>query len=126
MNRRAAAIGIVLALAAVSPAQQDKPEQSGAVIRTETRVVLVDAVVTDKKGTYVRDLGMKDFKVWEDNKEQQIKSFSFEADPDSPTAYAAALPGAVFRQLHHRAGRSDARTRCGHASLSMPMPRPTT
>jgi VWFA-related protein len=86
MNRQAWAIGILFALAAVSPAQQDKPEQSGAVIRTETRVVLVDAVVTDKKGNYVRDLGMKDFKVWEDNKEQQVKSFSFEADPNSPTA----------------------------------------
>jgi VWFA-related protein len=41
-------------------------------------------VVTDKKGNCVRDLKQKDFKVWEDNKEQTIKSFSFEADPASP------------------------------------------
>jgi VWFA-related protein len=47
-------------------------------------VVLVDAVVTDKKGAYVRDLKQKDFKVYEDGKEQQIKSFAFEADPNSP------------------------------------------
>src|SRR5271168_2047005 len=67
-------------------AQQTKPEAGdpNSVIRVETNVVLVDAVVTDKKGNYVRDLKQKDFKVWEDNKEQTIKSFSFEADPASP------------------------------------------
>jgi VWFA-related protein len=54
------------------------------VLRAETNVVLVDAVVTDKKGNYVRGLKQKDFKIWEDNKEQTIKSFSFEADPASP------------------------------------------
>jgi VWFA-related protein len=61
-----------------------KPEDSGTVIRTETRIVLVDAVVTDKKGAYVTDLKQKDFKVYEDGKEQQIRSFAFEADPNSP------------------------------------------
>lgn len=65
-------------------AQEPKPEENGTVIKTETRVVLVDAVVTDKKGGYVRDLKQKDFKVYEDGKEQQVKSFAFEADPNSP------------------------------------------
>lgn len=60
--------------------------ESGPVIKTETRLVLVDAVVTDKKGGYIRDLTAKDFKVSEDRKEQTIKSFAFEADPNSPTA----------------------------------------
>ena len=55
------------------------------VIRTETRLVLVDTVVTDKKGNYVRDLAQKDFKVWEDGKEQAITSFSFEESTGSPT-----------------------------------------
>ena len=54
------------------------------VIRTETRVVLVDTVVTDKKGNYVHDLKQKDFRVWEDNKEQTVTSFTFEADAASP------------------------------------------
>jgi VWFA-related protein len=44
--------------------------------------VLVDAVVTDKKG-YIRDLKAKDFHVLEDNKEQTVNSFSYEADPAS-------------------------------------------
>src|ERR1700689_1722798 len=49
-----------------------------AVFQAETRLVLVDTVVTDKKGDYVRDLAQKDFKVWEDGKEQALTSFSFE------------------------------------------------
>src|SRR5271169_217757 len=54
-----------------------------AVIRAETRLVLVDTVVTDKKGEYVRDLAQKDFKVWEDGKEQALTSFSFEESTGS-------------------------------------------
>src|SRR5580698_7085780 len=53
-------------------------------IRVETREVSVDTVVTDKQGNYVRDLAMKDFKVWEDNKEQTVTSFYFEDDAASP------------------------------------------
>src|SRR5271170_7879937 len=54
------------------------------VLRTETRLVLVDTVVTDKKGNYIRDLSQKEFKVWEDGKEQTITSFSFEQSSGSP------------------------------------------
>jgi VWFA-related protein len=77
---------LYLALAMVE-AQQEKAQGPGgsAVIRTETRLVLVDTVVTDKKGNYVRDLESKDFRVWEDNKEQPIKSFSFEAGANAPS-----------------------------------------
>src|ERR1022692_662820 len=67
-------------------AQKDQaPADSGVVLRTGTKLVLVDAVVTGKKGEYVRDLKAKDFKVSEDGKEQTVKSFSFEADPASPS-----------------------------------------
>jgi len=51
------------------------------VIKTESRIVLVDTVVTDKKGNYIRDLTQENFKVFEDNKEQTITSFSFASDP---------------------------------------------
>jgi len=57
-----------------------------SVIRTEARLVLVDTVVTDKKGNYIRDLTQKDFKVWEDGKEQQLTSFSFEERASSTNA----------------------------------------
>jgi VWFA-related protein len=64
---------------------QDKaPVNTGTVIKTETRLVVVDAVVTDKKDNYVKDLKQKDFKVFEDGKDQPIKTFSYEADPMSP------------------------------------------
>jgi VWFA-related protein len=76
---------VMLSLAGGVVCAQDAAPTDPSVIRTETRLVLVDAVVTDKKGAYVHDLTAKDFKVWEDNKEQSIKNFSSEADPASPT-----------------------------------------
>ena len=54
---------------------------TGTVIRTESRIVLVDAVVMDKKGKYVPDLTQQDFKVYEDNKEQSISSFRLAQTP---------------------------------------------
>src|ERR1700722_14913646 len=64
--------------------QEKGPVNTGTVIKTETRLVVVDAVVTDKKDNYVKDLKQKDFKVFEDGKDQPIKTFSYEADPMSP------------------------------------------
>lgn len=54
------------------------------LIRTETRVVLVDAVAVDKKNQFVRDLAQKDFRLWEDGKEQKITGFSLESSGVSP------------------------------------------
>jgi VWFA-related protein len=73
----------------VAHAQQSTPAGGPAVFRAETRLVLVDTVVTDRKGNYVRDLAQNDFKVWEDGKEQPVTSFSFE---DSTSAPAKAGP----------------------------------
>ncbi len=69
--------------AAAAPGQETpaQPAPSTPVIRTEKRLVLVDTVVTDKKGNYIRDLAPKEFRVWEDNKEQEISAVSYEADP---------------------------------------------
>src|SRR5213592_4018826 len=46
---------------AASPEQQ----QPAVVIKRESKLVLVDSVVTDKKGNYIRDLTQNDFKVFE-------------------------------------------------------------
>jgi len=54
--------------------------QPAVVIKKESKLVLVDSVVTDKKGNYIRDLTQNDFKVFEDNKEKQVSSFSAGAD----------------------------------------------
>src|SRR6266851_8941104 len=73
-------------LAAQTPPQEQAvpapadAQTSPVVIRKESRLVLVDAVVTDKKGNYIRDLTGKDFKIYEDNKEQPVASFSSGSD----------------------------------------------
>ena len=97
-SRRTLCIAILLVLAASAAwklslsapsvlAQQAQtvslPDTSTPLIKAETRLVLVDTVVTDKKGNYITDLDTKNFKVWEDDKEQTIKSFSFEASSGS-------------------------------------------
>jgi VWFA-related protein len=86
MGTIAMAICQLAGFAPLAQAQQPAAEASAGdtTIRKQTRLVLVDTVVTDKKGGYIRDLTLKDFKVWEDNKEQSIKSFSFEQDNGSP------------------------------------------
>lgn len=66
---------------AIAPQAPPPPD---TVIRAEKKLVLVDAVVTDKQGSYIHDLTIDDFRVWEDKKEQKIETFSFEADPKSP------------------------------------------
>lgn len=51
--------------------------KSAAVLRTTTRLVVVDVVATDSKGHPVGDLGIDDFAVLEDNQPQKIRGFSF-------------------------------------------------
>ncbi len=78
-----AAILIVMAIAYAATAQQAAPQntpEATPVITKEAGLVLVDTVVTDKKGNTIRDLKASDFRVWEDNKEQPVKNFSFEND----------------------------------------------
>jgi VWFA-related protein len=91
--RLAAGLGIALLCGIAAPLWAQEPpappppppaspagQQSTAVIKRETKLVLVDAVVTDKKGNYIHDLTQNDFKVFEDNKEQAISTFSFGAE----------------------------------------------
>ena len=58
--------------------------QPTPVIQTEVRTVLVDAIVTGKRGEYVRDLTAKDFRIWQDGKEQVVTSISLEAKSTEP------------------------------------------
>lgn len=83
MNIHRLHIFVLLALLSRATIAQQAPASSSSnapTIKVETREVLVDTVVTDKKGNYMRGLTAKDFKVWEDNKEQAISSFSYEED----------------------------------------------
>jgi VWFA-related protein len=73
------------------PPSSSGDQVTGPVIRKETKLVLVDAVVTDKKGNYIHDLTQNDFKVFEDNKEQAVSAFSTGAEattqPNGPRHY---------------------------------------
>ncbi len=87
-SHKALAASILFAFAGTCSAlgQQFEPQNvatSTPTITKETSLVLVDTVVTDKKGAYIKDLKQSDFRVWEDNKEQPIKNFSFESDAPS-------------------------------------------
>src|SRR5277367_2961006 len=70
--------------AAPATATQQALTPPGGSIKAETREVRVDVVVTDKKGNYVPDLTTNDFRLYEDDKQQPINSFSFGADPKGP------------------------------------------
>src|SRR5262249_51560630 len=59
------------------PAQSPSPSSSVATLHVNSTEVLVDAVVTDKKGNIPRDLTAQNFKILEDGREQKITSFSF-------------------------------------------------
>jgi len=96
------AIVPVLLLWTAAFAQQAPPDLS---IRTTTRVVLVDAIVTDAGSHPVRGLAASDFTILEDGKPQKISFFSFE----SPAQHQAAPPQLrpdVFtnRPEYHNAG----------------------
>ncbi len=86
--------------------QQTPPTQSQAVVeddeddvvRITSKLVQVDAVVTDKDGKQVTDLRPEDFEVTENGKPQEITNFSYVkiegARPASPGASPGAAPAA--------------------------------
>ncbi len=67
------------------------------VLRTTTRLVVVDVVALDEHNVPVTDLQAKDFTVLEENKPQQVRVFSFQ-HPTSEVATASRpkLPANVF------------------------------
>jgi VWFA-related protein len=79
MKFRSAAVKFLLPfLAFVSVAQETPaPDQESPVttLHANTRLVVLDVIVTDKQGAPVRNLSQADFTVLEDGKEQPIASF---------------------------------------------------
>src|SRR3974377_355231 len=61
--------------------------RSSEKIRTQTRLIAIDVVVTDSHGAPVRDLKKEDFQIFEEhNREQQIAQFRFVDRPASTGA----------------------------------------
>lgn len=81
------AIGLTVVLWAPTPVPAASDEQepqsdkssSGFTFRVPVNVVLVNVTVTDKAGRPVKDLTVKDFKLFEDGKRQRIQSFEVES-----------------------------------------------
>lgn len=61
------------ALASLALAQSPKPSPP---VRVQVNEVIVPVTVTDEKGRFVSNLEAKDFKVYDQNKEQRIEYFS--------------------------------------------------
>ena len=62
-----------------TPQQKPEPSEPPVVIRTNTRLVIVDVVAKNSKGEPVTDLKNEDFTVLEDGKPQQVKVFNFQS-----------------------------------------------
>jgi len=70
--------GLTFALGPAGWAQEQKPEVPSPAIRVSVRLVIADAVVTDKDGKVVTGLGTQDFTLLEDGKPQKVTTVSFE------------------------------------------------
>src|SRR5260370_1222964 len=70
--------GLTFALGPAGWAQEQKPEVPLPAIRVSVRLVIADAVVTDKDGKVVTGLGTQDFTLLEDGKPQKVTTVSFE------------------------------------------------
>jgi VWFA-related protein len=65
-----------------APAQEQRPpEKAQTPIRSITTAVVVPVTVKDRNGNLVADLRKDEFRVFEDNIEQEIRSLSVEAMP---------------------------------------------
>jgi VWFA-related protein len=98
----AVAVGLVLSVVlSFSPAassmmlraQEPAASAPTITIRTNTRLVVVDAVVTDKKGQPVTGLKAEDFVLEENGKKQRIAFFT---PPGTPQTGAQPLPPGVL------------------------------
>jgi len=108
--RRVSALACVvflplLAIQAQVPQGQSEARPASQTLRTTTRLVVVDVVATDDKGSPVRDLKADDFTVTENNDPQKVLDFSFH-QPGSVQTMAHQLPGNVFTNSPQYAGNS--------------------
>jgi VWFA-related protein len=68
------------------------PTDQDDVIRINTTLVQLHAVITDRKGQVIENIKQEDFEVFENGIPQEIKSFSLEQIQSRPTASPASSP----------------------------------
>ena len=104
---------------ALSYGQQGSGEVPSITFRTNTRLVMIDAVVTDKKGQPVTGLKAEDFTVEENGKKQKL-SFAVAPGSGRPAALTQAPAGILSNHALAPASRSSggvARQRLGRAKV---------
>jgi len=76
------------------------------VLKITTRLVIVDVVATDRKGSPVTDLKQDEFRLMEDGKEERVRVFSFqnmsanaESEPAQPAPVDPPLPPNVVTNI---------------------------
>lgn len=87
--------GLIFACGATDWAQEQKAGVPSPAARVTVRLVLADAVVTDKDGKTITGLGAQDFTVLEDGKPQKVTIVSFEQPAETARALRsqrASLP----------------------------------
>jgi VWFA-related protein len=84
---------------------QDQAGRSQQTFRTTTRLVVVDVVATDEKGSPVKDLKAEDFIVKENNEPQKVVDFSFH-QPGNVAANTHQLPANIFSNSPLYSGNS--------------------
>ncbi|MGZ4873190.1 MAG: VWA domain-containing protein [Candidatus Angelobacter sp.] len=88
----ASTLAAIMAVPSILRAQETPSEIPSVTIRANTRLVLVDVVVTDKKGQPITGLKAEDFTVEENGKKQKIATFSPPgADQKAPQPLPAGL-----------------------------------
>src|SRR5208337_1817432 len=80
----ASTLAAIMAVPSVLRAQEATSEIPSVTIRASTRLVLVDVVVTDKKGQPITGLKAEDFTVEENGKKQKISVFVLPGTANGP------------------------------------------
>jgi hypothetical protein len=100
-SRRVLCLALLLAAAfAIAPLQSQVPAPNASstspTIKVETRVVLLDVVVTDNKGEAVVGLTNKDFQITEEGMPQSISSFEEHKSAQPVQIKVPQMPANVF------------------------------
>jgi VWFA-related protein len=88
---------------AIAPLHSQTPPPHASsttpTIKVETRVVLVDVVVTDHKGETIPNLNQEDFYLEEDGKPQSLSAFDQHSRRNAPPVNLPTLPPNVYSNM---------------------------
>jgi VWFA-related protein len=101
MTMRSTSLFFAAILFALTSYSQDTPNPPNAptVLKSNTRLVMVDVVATDKNGAPVTDLKDQDFVVYEDGRPQRVGSFNFQSPGVASAGGDEQLPKNVVTNL---------------------------